>query len=290
MEVSALNVYPVKGCRGISVSRSAVALPGLVGDRRWMVVDPSGRFVTQRELPALALLEAVPDEDGLHLSYPAVGQTDGGERFVPVPSGGERLSVRVWKDVVDAAAADAEDDRALSRWLGQPLRLVHFDATAHRDVSRDWLDRDAPVGFADGFPVLVATEASLRALNRTIVADGGEAVPMNRFRPNVVLTDTEAFAEDAWAAIRIGGVVFDLVKPCARCTVTTVDQMTGSFDGPEPLASLTRTRMSADRRAPGVLFGWNAVPKAPGEIAVGDAVEIVARREGGWPLRRPKAA
>ncbi|KAB0680049.1 MOSC domain-containing protein [Aureimonas leprariae] len=290
MQVSALNVYPVKGARGVAMTRSPVELAGLTGDRRWMVVEPDGRFVTQRELPALALLEAVPDEDGLHLSFPASVASDGGERFVPVPDGDQRLAVRVWKDAVDAAAAGSEDDRALSRWLGRPLRLAHFDGQAQRGVSRDWLDRDAPVGFADGFPVLVATEASLRALNRTIVAGGTEAVPMNRFRPNVVIADTEAFEEDGWATIRVGDVVLDLVKPCARCTVTTVDQSGGVFDGPEPLASLTRLRMSGDRRAPGVLFGWNAVPRAPGEIAVGDGVEVLERREGGWPLRRPKAA
>ena len=189
---------------------------------------------------------------------------------------------------MDAALCADADCIALSRWLGRPVRLVYFDAGARRTVSRDWLDRDAPVGFADGFPVLVASEDSARALNGTIVAAGGDAVPMSRFRPNIVLSGTGAFAEDGWETIAVGGILFDLVKPCARCVVTTVDQGSGLPDGPEPITSLTRTRLSADRRAPGALFGWNAVPRGPGSLRVGDPVEIVARREGGWPLsQRP---
>ena len=290
MQVSALHMFPVKGGRGIAVDHADIALAGLVGDRRWMVVDANGRFVSQRELPALALLDAKPDVDGLHLSFPAVETRGaGGERFVARPDGTDRLAVRIWNDPVDAAIASAADCAALSRWLGQPLRLVYFDDQANRTISRDWLDRDAPVGFADGFPVLIACEDSLRELNRTIVVAGGEAVPMSRFRPNIVLSDTGAYAEDHWETLAIGDVVLDLVKPCARCTVTTVDQGNGLPNGPEPIVSLGRTRMSADRRAPGVLFGWNAVPRGTGTLRVGDEARIVAAREAGWPLRRRAA-
>lgn len=289
MQVSDLSIYPVKGGRGIALERSAVALAGLRGDRRWMVVDADGRFVSQRELPSLALLDARPDEDGLHLSFPGGAGGDGGERFVATPDGSARLGVRVWADGVDAALCAQSDCIALSRWLGRPVRLVYFDEGAQRSVSRDWLDRDAPVGFADGFPVLLACADSARALNGTIVAAGGEAVPMSRFRPNIVLSGTGAFAEDGWETIAVGGILFDLVKPCARCVVTTVDQQSGLADGPEPISSLTRTRLSADRRAPGALFGWNAVPRGPGSLRVGDPVEIVVRREGGWPLSPPSA-
>lgn len=288
MQVSALNIFPVKGGRGIALEEAAVTLAGLAGDRCWMVVDSAGRFVSQRELPALALLDALPDPDGVHLSFPGGGDggpADGGERFVPMPDGGERLAVRIWSDDVDAALCGEADCAALSRWLARPLRLVAFDGTARRRVSRDWLDRDAPVGFADGFPVLVACEESLRALNRRIVAGGAEAVPMSRFRPNIVVSGAEAFAEDRWATIEIGGVLLDLVKPCARCVVTTIDQASGEPDGPEPISSLRQTRMSADRRAPGVLFGWNAVPRGGGTVSLGDTVQVVAARENGWPLR-----
>lgn len=286
LEVSALHIYPIKGARGVALSHAALDLEGLANDRRWMLVDENGRFVSQREMPRLALLDAQLDPDGLHLSLP-----DGGERFVARPDGAERLAVRIWSDEVEAAPVAPADDAALSRWFGRPLRLVYFDDRSRRTVSRDWLDRDAPVGFADGFPILVATEEALRALNRGIIGAGGDVVPMSRFRPNVVIRGAEGFSDDAWAAIRIGeGAVLDLVKPCARCVVTTTDQDTGTREGPEPLATLARIRRSADERAPGALFGWNAVPRAGGTLRVGDAVAVLEARPGGWPLREATAA
>ena len=284
MQVSTLSIHPVKGGRARHPAAATLEPMGLAGDRRWMLVDEAGRFVSQREHPPLALLDAEPDADGLHLSFPGVGGVDGGERFVPVLEGDERLAVSVWSDTVDAALADAATNAALSRWLGLPLRLVHFDDRSRRTVSCDWTAGDAPVGFADGFPLLVATTASLRELNRRIVTTGGEAVPMSRFRPNLVVDGAEPFAEDGWAAISVGDVVLDLVKPCARCAVTTVDQDEGRRMGKEPLATLGRFRRSGEPKAPGVLFGWNAVPRAPGHLRVGDPVRVVETREGGWPL------
>ncbi|MBB3952332.1 MOSC domain-containing protein [Aureimonas jatrophae] len=283
LRLASLHVYPVKGARGATREDATLGLAGLAGDRRWMLVDDAGRFVSQREMPELALLDVQSDADGLHLSLP-----EGGERFVATPDGVRRLAVRIWGDEVEAAGAAPEDDAALSRWFGRSLRLVHFDDMSRRIVSREWLDRDAPVGFADGFPLLITTEESLRGLNREIVTAGAEAVPMSRFRPNLVLQGAEPFADDGWATIRVGDVLFDLVKPCARCVVTTTDQDTGTREGPEPLATLARLRRSADPRAPGALFGWNAVPRSGGRLTVGDAVEIVAARPGGWPLRAAK--
>ncbi|RIX97292.1 MOSC domain-containing protein [Aureimonas flava] len=284
MQVSTLAIHPVKGGRARHPDAADLEPMGLRDDRRWMLVDETGRFLTQREHPPLALLDAEPDEDGLHLSYPAIDGREGGERFVPVPEGETRLPVTVWGDTVDAAAADAPTQAALARWLGRPVRLVHFDGRARRTVSRDWTAEDRPVGFADGFPLLIATTASLRELNRRIVAAGGEAVPMSRFRPNIVVDGAEPFAEDGWATIGVGDVVLDLVKPCARCAVTTVDQDEGRRSGKEPLATLGRFRRSGDPRAPGVLFGWNAVARGTGILRVGDPVRVMERREGGWPL------
>ncbi|WP_152047045.1 MOSC domain-containing protein [Aureimonas psammosilenae] len=279
MRISSLGIYPIKGARGLFPDESASTPAGLEGDRRWMLVDETGRFVSQREFPPLALLDVLPDEDGLHLSFP-----DAGERFVPTPDGEERLSVTVWSDEVNAAHAGADHSAAITAWLGRSVRLVFFDDASRRLVSRDWTDRDVPVGFADGFPLLVATTASLRELSRRIVSAGGEAVPMNRFRPNLVIDGAEPFAEDGWAAIEAGGVVFDLVKPCARCAVTTVDQDQGKRDGKEPLATLGKTRRSGDSQAPGALFGWNAVPRGIGILKVGDEVRVVERRENSWPI------
>ncbi len=281
MRIGALRLYPVKGARGLDLDACEIDSAGPVGDRRWMIVDEAGCFVSQREFPPLALLDVRPDADGLHLSLPG---ENGGERFVATPDGGARLAVRIWRDDVEAALASDADNAALSRWFGRSLRLVRFDAASRRAVSRDWVEREVPVAFADGFPLLVATSASLRELNRRLVLAGAEPVPMNRFRPNLVVDGAEPFAEDGWAAIEAGGIVFDLVKPCARCVVTTIDQDTGHREGKEPLATLARTRRSADARAPGALFGWNAVPRTPGRLRLGDEVRIVERREAGWPI------
>ncbi|WP_182084075.1 MOSC N-terminal beta barrel domain-containing protein [Aureimonas sp. ME7] len=281
MQVSTLAIYPVKGGRGRFPETSHVEPMGLSGDRRWMVVDETGRFLSQREYPPLALLDAEPDEDGLHLSFPG---ESGGERFVPFPDGEDRLAVSIWRDAVEAAGVALADDAALSRWLGRPARLVYFDDAARRTVSRDWTDGGDPVGFADGFPILVATTGALRDLNRRIVTAGGEAVPMSRFRPNIVVDTPEPFPEDGWGRIAIGDVVLDLIKPCARCAVTTVDQDEGRRAGKEPLATLAKFRRSAEARAPGALFGWNAVPRGVGTIRVGDPVRVLEAREGGWPL------
>ena len=284
MQLGSIHIHPVKGGRALDLDHAEVERAGLARDRRWMVVDAGGRFVTQRELPKLALLHAEPDPDGLHLGF-----EEAGERFVPTPDGAERLAVRVWDDRVEAALADEATNRALSDWLGVPVRLVYQDAAAGREVSPDWAEAGRPVSFADGFPLLVANRQSLRALNAAIVAGGGEAVPMSRFRPNVVIDGAEPWAEDGWATIRIGAVVLDLVKPCARCTVTTVDQQTGETAGSQPLDALRRIRFSADRRVPGVLFGWNAVPRGTGRIDVGDVVRVEAERPAGEVVRAPRA-
>ena len=138
-----------------------------------------------------------------------------------------------------------------------------------------WTDTPVPVSFADAFPVLVTTTASLAALNREIEGHGGQAVRMGQFRPNLVIDCNEAWAEDRWTKLQIGEVVLDLVKPCDRCVVTTTDQTTGEINGKEPLASLARIRRSTDPRIKGVLFGVNAVPRALGRIRIGDAVRAV---------------
>ncbi|MCC4299743.1 MOSC domain-containing protein [Aurantimonas coralicida] len=284
MELGSIHIHPVKAGRSIERDENALEVWGLEGDRRWMLVDETGRFLSQREHPPLALLDAQPDVDGLILSYEEVG-----ERFVPVPEGDDRLTVTIWGDAVDAALADDATNAALSQWLQRPVRLVHLDRTGARHIDPAWApkstDSAPPVAFADGFPLLIANPASLRALNGDIVRHDGDAVPMSRFRPNLVIDGAEAWAEDDWATIRIGEAVIDLVKPCARCIVTTVDQATGTIAGTQPMDALRRIRFSATPRVPGVLFGWNAVPRGPAVIRRGDPVEVVARR-GGVPAVR----
>jgi hypothetical protein len=281
MRLSSLHIYPVKGMRAVDVARAHVGTIGLDGDRRWMMVDADNRFITQRTHTLLATITAVWIDGGVRLSADGAGAID-----VAIPSGNERATVAIWDSIVDAAVADARAHAWLSAYFGEPLRLVHMDARAGRDKTGIWVPRPVPVSFADAYPVLVATTGALNALNRALQHRGQPAVPMRRFRPNVVIDCDEPWADDYWAALRIGDVVLDLVKPSDRCIVTTTDQATGARTGNEPLATLARVRLSADPRINGVLFAWNAVPGATGDIRVGDEVDILERRASGFPLRQ----
>jgi len=279
MQITQLNIYPVKSARGIALSQSAISAEGLPGDRRAMLVDPSGHFITQRELPAIASLKVVPEAGGYRLSI------DGKGEVLAVPSSA-RLEVTVWKSNVDAALATDDVNGTLSQWLGKEMKLAFFDDQSTRLANVEWIGNETPVTFADGYQILVATTASLEALNADMMANGEDSIGMERFRPNIVLETDEAWAEDRWAAIDINGIRFDLVKPCARCIMTTQDQKTGSRDVPSPMKAMGRIRMSADRRVPGVLFGWNLTPRGQGTISLGDVATVVEWRDEAWPLKR----
>lgn len=280
MQVSNLSIYPLKSGRGIALPESPVDGFGLAGDRRFMLADPSGHFITQRELPALAQVEAQAAGSVLHLAMGAA------RHEAPLPGFAARKDVAVWKNIVSAALADDATNAALSSWLGRDAILVYFDGDARRTASREWAGDETPVTFADGFQILITNTASLAALNADMAAHGEEPVGMDRFRPNVVIDGAEAFAEDHWAALEIGGMRFDLVKPCARCIMTTQDQQTGSREGASPMKAMGRIRMSADRRVPGPLFGWNAVPRGEGVLKLGDAVTVLETRPEGWAFKR----
>ncbi len=279
MRVTELNIYPLKSGRGIPLQASDISAEGLPGDRRAMLVDPSGHFITQRELPAIATLLAFHENGGMRFSSDGKGE-------ILAAASGQRMDVAVWKSIVNAAVADDEVNGTLSEWLGRDVKLVFFDEAAERIASLEWTGNETPVTFADGYQILVTTTASLAALNRDMQANGEDSVGMDRFRPNIVLETDEAWAEDRWSAIEIGGIRLDLVKPCARCIMTTQDQQTGSRDVPSPMKAMGRIRMSADRRVPGVLFGWNVTPRGNGRIAVGDVATIVEDRTEGWPIKR----
>lgn len=271
MRVASLHVYPVKGMRAVNLMRAAVEARGLVGDRRWLVVDAGGAFLTQRSHPHMATMTAAIKGTGISLSADGFGSVD-----AAIPSGAARRRVVIWGAEVDAAAASQEADAFLSDMIGEDAHLVYMDERAVRMKTSVWTPAPVPVSFVDAFPALVATTGSLAALNRDIKAHGGDAVPMARFRPNIVIDCDEPWAEDRWDRLQIGEVAFDLVKPSDRCIVTTTDQLTGERMGKEPLAALARIHRSTDPRINGVIFGENAVPRATGEIAVGDLVEAFA--------------
>lgn len=284
MRVSDLFIYPVKSSRGIALQTSEIDAFGLPGDRRAMFANPDGSFITQRELPQLARIDVRPTSSAFHL---AIADE---ELVVPLPNGGSRIDVSIWKTIVNAAMADDRSNETLSRWLGREVRLVFFDAAASRTASAEWAGEGTPVTFADGYQILVTTTGSLKALNADLAAHGEGSVGMERFRPNIVIDTDEAWPEDYWAAIEIGGIRFDLVKPCARCIMTTQDQQTGSREVPSPMQAMGRIRMSADRRVPGPLFGWNATPRAAGTVSVGDEVKILEERPEGWAFKVRKSA
>lgn len=279
MRITELNIYPLKSGRGIPLVQSLIAAQGLPGDRRAMLVDPEGQFITQRELPEIARLIVTADGAGFRLSI------DGKGDILALPSG-ERIDAKVWRSTVNAALASDDANSTLSGWLGRDMKLVFFDDQSSRIANPEWTGNDTPVTFADGYQILVTTTASLAALNENMVANGEDHVGMERFRPNVVLETDEPWVEDRWAAIEINGIRFDLVKPCARCIMTTQDQTTGSRDVPSPMKAMGRLRMSADRRVPGVLFGWNLTPRGEGLIAVGNVARVLEKREEGWAFKK----
>jgi len=261
MILDALFIYPVKGLRGIAVQEAVVEPWGLQGDRRWMVVDSGGRYLTQRDLPGMARIAAVPDAGGITLS--AEGMVP---LHVPLP----RLSVEVlvWRDRVRAQEAGPDAAAWLSRALGHPCRLVHMgDPAAARPVDGRYARPDDRVSFADGFPVLVVNAASLDDLNARMA----QPVPMDRFRTNLVVSGAPAWAEDGWRTLDVGPVRFRGPKTCARCVVVTTDQATGARPRDrEPLRTLTGFRRDDSGR---VIFGMNLIPDGGGRIAVGMEVQ-----------------
>ena len=259
VNVAELWLYPVKSLRGHQVARVTVEPWGFAGDRRWMIVDDQGNYLTQRRLSRMATIQARNTPGGLRLS------TDQETIEVEMPSSRALESdARIWGDVVRAVEAPSASSW-LGRHLGASCRLVYMP---HPDIARPVSPRyakDAVVSFADGFPVLLTSAASLRDLNDRAAAD----VPMDRFRPNLVIENSAPWAEDEWKLLGIGRTRFEAVKPCARCVITTIDQKTGERTGEEPLRTLATFRQFADRR---VTFGQNLIPVECGDISVGDAV------------------
>lgn len=258
--ISAIYIYPIKSCRGIAVTSAQLDAWGFKFDRNWMIVSPSGRFMTQREVPQLALVETRLSADELLLNAP--GQSTLHLPLSPVM--GATVDVEVWGD--HCRAVDQGDDVAawLSQFLGLECRLVRLGESYDRPVKRR---ADAQVSFADAYPLLLISEASLADLNQRLP----NPLPMNRFRPNLVVSGCAAYAEDSWTQIRIDQVTFDVVTPCERCVITTTDQATGQRESKEPLKTLATYR----RGKGGVIFGQNVVHRQTGNVQVGSLVEVL---------------
>lgn len=259
--VESLAVYPIKGAGGVAVDAVEIGPRGPEGDRRWMLVDEHGVFLSQRTHPRLALARVCAAASAWRVTAPGLGELE-----VPrTLAGGRTVAVRVWKDRVAALEAEPEMSRWFGELLGGPCRLVFMPDSSRRPVDGRYAE-DHPVSFADAFPVLLLGRASLDDLNRRLP----RPVSGDRFRPNLLVAGAGPYAEDGWAAVEAGGVRLRLVKPCARCVVTTVDQATG-VRGAEPLATLASYRTVRGK----VMFGQNAVPERCGRVARGDAVTVV---------------
>jgi MOSC domain-containing protein len=249
VRIESLHVYPVKSCAGIALERASVGAAGLQHDREWVIVDEQDHFLTQRDVPRLALIRTTLETGHLRLDAPGLEPLR-----VGLDHRGEPRNVTVWRsrnpsfDAGDAAAA------WVGGFLGRPVRLVRFDAAHRRLSNRDWTGEiEALNFFSDGYPVLVLSRGSLDDLNGRL----GRTLDMNRFRPNVVIDGVEPYAEDRIREIHAGDVVLRLVKPSTRCVITTTDQATGERDGDEPLRTLKTYRFSSALR--GIAFGVNAV-------------------------------
>lgn len=266
--ISALYSYPVKSCAGIRHERVELVERGPRYDRQWMVVDAANRFLTQREFPRMALVQTALAEDALILTAPDMPPLE-----VPLAEhDGQIREVVVWKDTCQAIDVGEVAARWFTAALQAEVRLVRMRDSFDRLTSAEYTDVPGTVSFVDGYPLLFISEASLEDLNTRLAARGKAPVIMDRFRPNVVVAGCEPYAEDTWKQISIGDIRFDVVKPCARCAIPSVDQARGvAPDAKEPLATLATYRRGKNN---GVMFGQNVLHRVCGFIQVGDSIAV----------------
>jgi uncharacterized protein YcbX len=263
IRVDQIFVYPVKSCAGIQLDAARVVATGFEWDRRWMVVGEDGRFLSQREHPRMALVRTRLAEGRLVLGAPHLFDLE-----VPLdPEPGPAVRATVWRDECDAI----DEGKAAADWftdhLGVSARLVRLASDDARPLGTTTAQPGDRVSFADSYPFLLLSQGSLEKLNRRLSLP----VPMDRFRPNIVVSGCQPHAEDTWRTVRMGDVDFRVVKPCARCVVTTTNQQTGER-GPEPLQTLATYRLQDGE----VHFGQNLVHSGAGTVTVGDSLVILA--------------
>jgi len=273
--LSGIHIYPVKGLGGITLDEATCTARGLKHDRRFLIIDQDNQFVTQRELPRMAAIWTDIGAGQLELAAEdrEPVYVDAEPRALPT------RVVGIWSSQVQAHTVSGEADEWLSDYLGLDVRLVYMPDNSERHCNPEFAKNNEIVSFADGFPFLITSEASLADLNGKITAAGGAVVPMNRFRSNLVVSagleaagavDAAPWVEDGWNEIGIGSAVFRAAKPCGRCQVTTNDQATGAVCGPEPLKTLSSFR-NTDK---GILFGVNLVPVKLGKVHIGDTLSF----------------
>jgi uncharacterized protein YcbX len=259
--VSQLAIYPVKSMRQVSVENAVIDMGGLKNDRRWMVIDTEGRMITQRQQSRLCLIQPEILDGGLCLH--ASGMSD---LKISNPDGDKTQRVAVWGDNCNACNAGVEAQRWLTEFMGIECSLVYFPGNEVRIVDQTFAREGDQTAFSDGFPVLLVSQASLDELNKRL----DSPVPMARFRPNIVVSGGEPYAEDDWQQLKIGDFNLRIVKPCSRCVIPSIDIETAERTG-EPTKTLSRYRRQDNK----IIFGQNAVLDGHGVLKTGMSVELL---------------
>ncbi len=264
MNVSSLWRYPVKSLSGIKVTSMALDEKGPLFDRRFMLVNEQGKFITQRQSPALTLLSVLDQGDAYRIS------TANDKASVLIPKQGQtqkKRSVTIWQDTLSLYDQGARAAAFFSTYLGFPVRLVYQARDCHRPIDTHYDHLNREVSLADGFPVLLINEASLAVVN----VRSGLSLEIERFRPNMVVQGAEAFAENTWQTIKVGDVLFDVVKPCSRCVIPTIDRKTAEKQ-PVAWQALKAACQGADGR---IYFGQNLIPRELGTVAQHATVTVI---------------
>ncbi|VAW91456.1 Flavodoxin reductases (ferredoxin-NADPH reductases) family 1 [hydrothermal vent metagenome] len=266
IHISELAIYPVKSFSQISLLKSQVDNFGLTNDRRWMVIDQNGRFITQRQQSRMCLIKVSLIFTNLQTSAIQLSAPGMLDITVKLDSTNDVTKVTVWQDQCNALDCGSAIANWLSEFLSVQCRLVYFADEEIRQVDSTFAQKNDRTAFSDGFPILLISQASLDALNSKLDV----AIPMKRFRPNLVVSGCNAFEEDKWKLLRIGDMLLRVVKPCSRCVIPSIDTETGER-GEEP----TKTLLTFRRRDHKIFFGQNVIANSTGHLAVGDTVEVL---------------
>ena len=270
LKLSEIYIYPVKSLGGIHLDFANITTRGLENDRRFMLVDENGRFMSQREHPQLAIFQTKIEDDFLKITHKKTGQI----LSINLLSNSQlaSLSVTIWDDETTAIEVSTEASLWFTQIVGIPTRLIYMPEESHRKTDALYsLTGEEITSFSDGYPILIIGQSSLNDLNNRLE----NPVNINRFRPNFVFTNGEPFEEDNWHEFTVGNIRFFGVKPCARCVMTTIDQETGEKKGKEPLLTLNKYRKAGNK----ILFGQNVLISQLGTVSVGDDVTIISRKK-----------
>lgn len=260
--LSEIYIYPIKSLGGIKLSASEFGERGLKYDRRWMLVDQDNKFISQRQFPKMSLISTKITEDYLICSAPEFNDLK-----IPLIADGQSITVNVWRSYCQANVYEDKINNWFSDFIDSQVKLVYMPDSSRREVNPDYAVKDDIVSFADGYPFLLIGQASLDDLNSRLE----EKISMDRFRPNLVISGSEAFSEHNYQSVNIGDNKFFIVKPCERCVITTIDQSKGISSGKEPLKTLATYRKINNK----IIFGENIISQnKSGLLKIGDQVSF----------------